>query len=87
LYLYHIAHSTWPALYRKLAFDVVNDFEPTGPHQRCSDDARRQVKDGREGFQRAAALIKATGKQVTIGNAGVGSASHLWWPFLRGDPD
>mgnify|MGYP003578588498 CR=1 FL=1 len=23
LYLYHIAHSTWPALYRKLSFDVV----------------------------------------------------------------
>jgi len=30
LYLYHIAHSTWPALYRSLPFDVVKDFEPIG---------------------------------------------------------
>lgn len=30
LYLYHIAHSTWPALYRNLGFDVINDFEPIG---------------------------------------------------------
>ena len=30
LYLYHIAHSTWPALYRSLTFDVQNDFQPIG---------------------------------------------------------
>src|SRR5215470_5111193 len=28
LFLHHIGHSTAPALYRKLPFDAVNDFEP-----------------------------------------------------------
>ena len=77
LYLYHIAHSTWPALYRKLDFDVINDFEPIG----LINDVPMTIV-GRNGlpakdFPELLAWIKATGKNVTIGNAGVGSAAHL----------
>src|SRR6185436_16372019 len=30
LFLHHIGHSTAPALYRKLPYDPLNDFEPIG---------------------------------------------------------
>ena len=77
LYLYHIAHSTWPALYRKLAFDVVNDFEPIGLINDVPMTLVGKKDLAAKDFKELLPWIKATGKQVTIGNAGVGSASHL----------
>jgi putative tricarboxylic transport membrane protein len=77
LYLYHIAHSTWPALYRKLAFNVIDDFEPIG----LINDVPMTLVGKRDlaakDFKELLPWLKANGKQVTIGNAGVGSASHL----------
>jgi putative tricarboxylic transport membrane protein len=77
LYLYHIAHSTWPALYRKLAFDVVNDFEPIGLINDVPMTLVGKKDLAAKDFKELLPWIKANGKQVTIGNAGVGSASHL----------
>src|SRR5262245_28605329 len=77
LYLYHIAHSTWPALYRKLAFDVVNDFEPIGLINDVPMTLVGRKDLAAKDFNELLAWIKANGKKVTIGNAGVGSASHL----------
>ena len=77
LYLYHIAHSTWPALYRKLPFDVVNDFEPIGLINDVPMTLVGKKDLAAKDFNELLAWIKATGKNVTIGNAGVGSASHL----------
>ena len=77
LYLYHIAHSTWPALYRKLAFDVVNDFEPVGLINDVPMTLVSRKDLPAKDFNELLAWIKANGKKVTIGNAGVGSASHL----------
>lgn len=77
LYLYHIAHSTWPALYRKLSFDVVKDFEPIG----LINDVPMTLVSRKElpakDFKELLAWIKKSGNKATIGNAGVGSASHL----------
>ena len=77
LYLYHIAHATWPALYRNLSFDVIKDFEPIG----LINDVPMTIVGKKDlpakDFKELLAWIKANGKQVTIGNAGVGSASHL----------
>jgi tripartite-type tricarboxylate transporter receptor subunit TctC len=77
LYLYHIAHSTWPALYRKLPFDVVNDFEPVGLINDVPMTLVSKKDLPAKDFNELLAWIKANGKKVTIGNAGVGSASHL----------
>ena len=77
LYLYHIAHSTFPALYRKLTFDPMKDFEPIG---RVTDVPMTLVskKDlPAKDFKELLAWIKANGKKVSIANAGIGSASHL----------
>jgi tripartite-type tricarboxylate transporter receptor subunit TctC len=77
LYLYHIAHSTWPALYRKLAFDVVKDFEPIGLINEVPMTLVGKKDLPAKDFKELVAWIKANGKKATIGNAGVGSASHL----------
>lgn len=77
LYLYHIAHSTWPALYRKLAFDVVADFEPIGLINDVPMTLVSRKDLPAKSFGDLLAWIKANGRKVTIGNAGVGSASHL----------
>jgi tripartite-type tricarboxylate transporter receptor subunit TctC len=77
LYLYHIAHSTWPALYRKLPFDVVNDFEPIGLINDVPMTLVGKKDLPAKNFNELLTWIRATGKNVTIGNAGVGSASHL----------
>ena len=77
LYLYHIAHSTWPALYRKLPFDVVNDFEPIGLINDVPMTLVSKKDLPAKDFNELLAWIKANGKKVTFGNAGVGSASHL----------
>ena len=77
LYLYHIAHSTWPALYRNLTFDVVKDFEPIGLINDVPMTLVSKKDLPAKDFNELLAWIKVTGKNVTIGNAGVGSASHL----------
>ena len=77
LYLYHIAHSTWPALYRKLSFDVINDFVPIGLVNDVPMTLVGKKDLAAKDFKELLTWIKANGKQVTIGNAGVGSASHL----------
>ena len=77
LYLYHIAHSTWPALYRKLPFDVQGDFEPIGLINDVPMTLVGRKDLPAKDFKELLAWIKASGKKVTIGNAGVGSASHL----------
>ena len=77
LFLHHIGHSTAPALYRKLPYDSVKDFEPIGlvtdvPMTIISkkDFAPKDMKE-------LLAYVKANKDKVTYANAGVGSASHL----------
>ena len=77
LYLYHIANSTWPALYRKLPFDVISDFEPVG----LINDVPMMLVGKRDlaakDFKELLPWLKANTTKVMLGNAGIGSASHL----------
>jgi tripartite-type tricarboxylate transporter receptor subunit TctC len=77
LLLMHIGMSTSPALYRKLPYDTLNDFEYIG-----------QVADvpmtllGKKGLQannlkELVAYIKANKDKLSYANAGLGAASHL----------
>ncbi len=72
----HIGMATMPALYRKLPFNVVNDFEP-GHRQRRAHDADRQAFAARQPLQGARHLDRAEQGQDQLGNAGLGAASHL----------
>ena len=77
IFLHHMGMSTSPALYKKLAFDPLKDFEYIG-----------QVVDvpmtliGRKDFpannlKELQAYIKANKDKVTLANAGLGAVSHL----------
>jgi tripartite-type tricarboxylate transporter receptor subunit TctC len=75
--IHHIGHSTSPALYRKLPYDAIKDFEPIGL---AADIPMSMVgkhdlppKDLKE----LLAYVKANKDTVTYANAGIGAASHL----------
>ena len=77
IFIHHMGMSTAPALYKKLAFDPLKDFEYVG-----------QVVDvtmtllGRKDFpantlQELQTYIKANPGKVSLANAGLGAVSHL----------
>jgi tripartite-type tricarboxylate transporter receptor subunit TctC len=76
-FLHHIGHATAPALYRKLPYDPINDFEPIG---RVTDVPMTLV--ARKDFppkdlKELITYVKANKDKVTLANAGLGAASHL----------
>jgi tripartite-type tricarboxylate transporter receptor subunit TctC len=77
LLVHHIGHATAPALYRELPYDPIKDFEPIGlindGAQTFVSRADFPVKD----FKEFVAYIKTHKENVFMGNAGIGSASHL----------
>ncbi len=77
IFLHHIGMATAPALYRKLAYDPIKDFEPIGlvTDVPMTLVAKREfpAKDLKE----AIAYTKANKTKVSLGNAGLGAASHL----------
>jgi len=77
LFLHHIGHSTAPALYRKLPYNAIDDFEPIGL---VTDVAMTLVarKDfPAKDLKELIAYVKANKDKVTLANAGLGAASHL----------
>ena len=77
LFVHHIGHSTAPALYSKLTYDPIKDFEPIGI---INDGASTFVsrkdlvfKDFKEFLD----YVKTNKDKVNMANAGVGSSSHL----------
>ena len=75
--LHHIGMSTAPALYRKLPYNVITDFEPIGL---VNDTPMTLVakkdfppKDLKELIE----YVKKNKDKVTYANAGLGAASHL----------
>jgi len=77
LFVHHIGHATAPALYRKLTYNPMTDFEPIGL---INDGAMTLVarKDfPAKNLKELIAYVKANKDKVNMANAGVGSASHL----------
>jgi len=77
LFVHHIGHSTAPALYRKLPYDPIKDFEPIGL---VNDGAMALVARKNfpaENLKELITYVKANKDKVNLANAGVGSASHL----------
>ena len=77
VFIHHIGHATAPALYRKLGYDSIKDFEPIGL---VNDGAMAVI--ARKDFPAAnlkemIAYLKANKEKINMANAGVGSASHL----------
>ena len=75
--IHHIGMATTPALYRKLSFNPVEDFEPIGM---INDVPMTLIARGNfpaKDLKEFLAYIKANKAKVTLANAGIGAASHL----------
>jgi tripartite-type tricarboxylate transporter receptor subunit TctC len=77
IFLHHIGHSTAPALYRKLAYNAVDSFEPIGLITDVPMTLVARKDFPAKDFKELLAYVKANKDKVTYANAGLGSASHL----------
>jgi tripartite-type tricarboxylate transporter receptor subunit TctC len=77
LLMHHIGQATSASLYRKLTFDPATAFEPIGlvTDVPMTIVARSDLEPGNVG--ELIEYIKTNKDQVTLANAGIGSASHL----------
>ena len=77
LFLHHIGMSTAPALYRKLPYDAINDFEPIGLINETPMTLVAKKDFPAKDLKEAIAYLKANKDKVNLANAGLGAASHL----------
>jgi len=77
LLLHHIGMSTAPALYRKLPYNAVTDFEPIGLITDVPMTLVARKDFPAKDFKELVAYVKANKDKVSYANAGLGAASHL----------
>ena len=75
--VHHIGMSTAPALYRKLPFDPLKDFEYIGLINAVPMTLLVRPGLPVNSVKELAAYAKANRDKVTLANAGLGAASHL----------
>jgi tripartite-type tricarboxylate transporter receptor subunit TctC len=75
--VHHIGMSTAPALYRKLPFDPLKDFEYIGLINAVPMTLLVRPGLPVNSVKELAAYVKANRDKVTLANAGLGAASHL----------
>jgi tripartite-type tricarboxylate transporter receptor subunit TctC len=75
--LHHIGMSTSPALYRKLPYNPLNDFEYIGLVADVPMTLIAKQSFPAKDFKELLAYVKANKDKVTLANAGLGAASHL----------
>ncbi|HZE61428.1 MAG TPA: tripartite tricarboxylate transporter substrate-binding protein [Burkholderiales bacterium] len=77
LLLYHIGMATAPALYRKLPYDTLADFDYIGQVADVPMTLIAKKGTAAANFPEFLSYIKANRDQVTYAQAGIGSASYL----------
>jgi tripartite-type tricarboxylate transporter receptor subunit TctC len=77
LFLHHIGQSTAPALYRKLPYDPINDFEPIGLINEVPMTLLGKRDLPPKDLKELIAYLKTNKDKVSLANAGLGAASHL----------
>jgi tripartite-type tricarboxylate transporter receptor subunit TctC len=75
--LHHIGMSTAPALYKRLPFDPLKDFEPIGQIADVPMTVVTRTGLPATNLKELVTWIKANKDKVTLANAGLGAASHL----------
>jgi tripartite-type tricarboxylate transporter receptor subunit TctC len=75
--LHHIGMSTAPALYRKLSFNPLTDFEYVSQVVDVPMTLIVRKDFPAKDMKELMAYVKANSNKVNLGNAGIGSASHL----------
>src|SRR4051812_31003457 len=75
--LHHIGMSTAPALYRKLSFDPLKDFEYIGQVADVPMTVIARKDLPADNFKDFMSYIQKNKAKLNYGNAGLGAASHL----------
>ena len=75
--IHHIGMSTAPALYRKLPYNPITDFEPIGLINEVPMTLVAKKDFPAKDLKELIAYVKAHKNQVNYANAGLGAASHL----------
>ncbi len=77
VFLHHIGMATSPALYRKLPYDTMGDFEYLGMVNDVPMTLIGRNTLPANNFKELQAWIAANKGKINLGNAGLGAASHL----------
>ena len=77
LLLHHIGMATAPALYRKLPYKAIEDFEPIGLITDVPMTLVAKKEFPAKDLKELIAYVKASKDKVSYANAGLGAASHL----------
>ena len=75
--IHHIGMSTAPALYRKLPYNPMTDFEPIGLINEVPMTLVAKKDFPAKDLKELIAYVKANKEKVNYANAGLGAASHL----------
>jgi len=75
--LHHLGMSTAPALYKKLAFDPLKDFEYIGQVVDVPMTLLARKDFPANNFKELEAYVRANKDKVSLANAGLGAVSHL----------
>lgn len=75
--IHHIGMSTAPALYRKLPYNPITDFEPVGLINEVPMTLVAKRDFPAKDLKELIAYVKANKDKVNYANAGLGAASHL----------
>jgi tripartite-type tricarboxylate transporter receptor subunit TctC len=75
--IHHIGMATAPALYRKLPFNPITDFEPIGLINEVPMTLVAKKDFPAKDLKELIAYVKANKDKVNYANAGLGAASHL----------
>jgi len=75
--IHHIGMSTAPALYRKLPYNPMTDFEPIGLINEVPMTLVAKQDFPAKDLKELIAYVKANKTKVNYANAGLGAASHL----------
>jgi tripartite-type tricarboxylate transporter receptor subunit TctC len=77
IFLHHIGHSTAPALYRKLPYNPITDFEPIGLVCEVPMTLVARKDFPPKDLKELITYVKANKSKINLANAGLGAASHL----------
>ncbi len=75
--IHHMGMATAPALYKKLAFDPLKDFEYIGQVMDVPMTLLSRKDFPANNFQELLAYLKANKEKVSLANAGIGAVSQL----------
>ena len=77
IFIHHMGMSTAPALYKKLSFDPLKDFEYIGQVVDVPMTLLARKDFPPTSFTELESYLKANGNKVSLANAGLGAVSHL----------